>query len=443
MYTEDDENVEVKNSKSKNNYSDFYTAFSNQEEPDNKKPKKEKNKKAEEKEEEYEDYNVDYEEEVADDNSVKGGFYEYGSKKREKKDSSNGNTKKIIIGVVIAIIIIILIVLLFIFLGKPKGDIELNNSNVELKAGEKSYISFKIVGTDSDVTTNFTSSNENVAIVSENGEITAVGNGEATITIKYTIDGKTREKECKVKVEGPEVKHELSLDLKSSSTGWTNKDVVITVNAKSDTSVTSIKYAINCNGNCDYKDVNNNQVTITENGTTKVTVIAKDKMNQEITKEITVKIDKEAPTITFNNKDITSSKDVTVCATCNDSLSGCKEAKVCKKYTSSKSNEIITIYDNAGNSKSSSSFNVKINKVLPPCTLKVSSDGTVTASLGETATYYGFSSSYSGTNELTKKITINGDKGAMIVNYYVKNKNGVKNSCKITVIKESGKYRQG
>ncbi len=84
MYTEDDENVEVKNSKSKNNYSDFYTAFSNQEEPDNKKPKKEKNKK-EEKEEEYEDYNVDYEEEGADDNSVKGGFYEYGSKKKRKE----------------------------------------------------------------------------------------------------------------------------------------------------------------------------------------------------------------------------------------------------------------------------------------------------------------------------------------------------------------------
>ena len=45
---------------------------------------------------------------------------------------------------------------------------------------------------------------------------------------------------------------------------------------------------------------------------------------------------------------------------------------------------------------------------------------------------------------IINQIVINGDKGAMVINYYVKNKNGVKNSCRITVIKESAnKYRAG
>jgi hypothetical protein len=283
-----------------------------------------------------------------------------------------------------------------------------------------------------------------VVAVDENGQITAVGAGTAEVIIHYTIDGKTRDKKCTVTVENVPVKHEISLNLTPSTTEWTNQDVTITVDAKTDSSITSLQYGTNCTSDCVYSNVSNGKIVISNSGITTVTVLAKDANNQQITKTATVKIDKTAPTITFNNNtNISGTKEVNVCATCSDNESGCKQAKVCKKYTSSKSNEIITIYDNAGNSKSSSSFNVKINKVLPPCTLKVSSDGTVTASLGETATYYGFSSSYSGTNELTKKITINGDKGAMIVNYYVKNKNGVKNSCKITVIKESGKYRQG
>ena len=434
MYTEDDDNVDVKNEKSQNNYSDFYTAFNNQEEPEDKKTKKKKEKKVVE---EVDDYRLDYEDEDTTEKESK--------KKKERKPLDSNTKKNIIKGIILFIIIIILIILLWFIFGRKKPDIELNNSSFGLKAGEKAYISYKIVNTDSDVLSKFISGNENVAIVSENGEITAIGGGETTITIEYTINGKTKRKECVVKVEGPEPQHEISLNLKSSSSGWTNKDVTVSVEAKSDTSINSLKYAINCNGNCEYQDVSNNKIVISNNGTTKVTVVAKDRMNQEVTKEVTVKIDKEAPTITFNeNKDIVSSNDVSVCATCTDSISGCKQSKVCKKYSSSKSNEVITVYDNAGNAKSSTSYNVTINKVVDPCTLKVSSDGTVTATLGEPAVYYGFSSSYSGTNELSKQVTINGETGATIVNYYVKNKNGKKSSCRITVIKESAnKYRAG
>ena len=49
--------------------------------------------------------------------------------------------------------------------------------------------SYKVVGTDKQVTSTFTSSNTNVVTVSENGEIKAVGNGEAIIVVHYTIDG--------------------------------------------------------------------------------------------------------------------------------------------------------------------------------------------------------------------------------------------------------------
>jgi hypothetical protein len=86
------------------------------------------------------------------------------------------------------------------------------------------------------------------------------------------------------------------------------------------------------------------------------------------------------------------------------------------------------VEDNAGNKKNSDSFNVTITAVKEPCTLSVSSDGVVTATLRETATYYGFNSNYTGNNTLSQKVTINaskkGESGAKVIYYYVKNKNG-------------------
>lgn len=432
MYTEDDENVKVKNKNSKNDYNDFYTSFSGKDDDEEKKEKgKKKKKEVEEEAKEEGDYS---------------DFYGNEEETEEEVVEKDGKKGKTILKIVIIILLIAIIAgLLFVLLGKKKetGDIELNNTEITLKAGETEYISYRIVGTESDVTSTFESSNLEVATVSESGEVTAVGNGEAIITIKYVINGKTREKQCTVTVNGPEIKHDITLNLKASTTNWTNNDVTITTEAQSDYGIESIKYAINCSGSCNYQDVVDNKIVITDNGSTKVTVIAKDKKNQEITKEITAKIDKEAPNVTYSgNKDIVSSGEVSVCATCSDSISGCKQSKVCKKYTSSKSNEVITVYDNAGNSKNSTTYNVTINKVVQPCTLKVASDGTVSATLNETATYYGFNSSYSGDNELSKKFEMK-NPGARVVYYYVKTKNTT-GSCHITIIKDSeGKYRAG
>lgn len=429
MYTEDDEKVKVKGKNSNGDYNDFYTSFNETTQKDVKKNSKKNSKKVEPKvvkeEEDYSDfYGLD--EEVEEPSAP----------------SNNGNKKNILKLIIVIILLIVFAVLLWLLLGnKSSGDILLTTNDITLKAGDSEYISYKVVGTDKQVTSTFTSYNTNVVTVSENGEIKAVGNGEAIIVVHYTIDGKTREKEITVKVNGPEIKHEITLDLSASTTNWTNKDVTINVDAKTDSEIASLKYAVNCTSDCKYNDVSNNKIVISNNGIMKVKVIAKDKNNQEVTKEIEVKIDKEAPTATYNgNNNVVSNGDVEVCATCNDTVSGCKQSKVCKKYTESKTNQVITVSDNAGNTSNSTSFSVTINRSKVTCSLKVSTDGTVSATLGSSATYYGFSSNYSGSNELSRKIAINvskkGEKGAKVVHYYVKDKNGNVGNCHITVIKE-------
>ena len=386
MYTEDDKKVNVKTDNSENNYDDFYTSFDQLDEKEEKSSKKGKTKPKKEKAPEVKE-ETDYDD-----------FYGTNEEKEEEKSSNNIDKKKIIKIGLIALGVILLIVLLIILiskLSKPKGDIELTNESITLKVGETDYISYKIVNTDSDVISTFSSSDELIAIVDENGQVTGISGGETTINISYTIDGKKKEKKCKVTVtDDGNNKQELTLNLtftSGSNNKWTNKNVVIKVEAKSSIGIDSIKYGINCDSNCEYNTINNNSsITISSDGTTKVKVIARDKKGQEVTKEVTAKVDKEPPVIEFDNKDITSTKDVQVCATCTDSVSGCKQAKVCKKYTSSKSNDTITVTDNAGNKKTSGTYNITIKKAQAPCSLSVSPDGVVTATLRESADNYEF-----------------------------------------------------
>lgn len=433
MYTEDDKKVEVKN-KNSNNYSDFYTSFNEQDDDSKKKKGKKKSiikkeKVVEPKEEDdYSNFYGTQEEEVVVEN---------------KPDIH----KWLKIGLIVLLVIaLIAIIILLILKNRVKGDIELTSDNISLNVGESNYISYTIVDTSSEVTSTFTSSNETVAVVDENGRVVGLSNGESIITVKYTIDGKTREKTCTVKVTGEgSANQDLVLNLKYSNGGdnsWTNKDVIITVNANSIFGINSIKYAINCDGNCDYKTISNNStIKVSNEGSTKVTVIALDKKNQETQKTVTVKIDKKAPKIEYSGeKNYTSNSEVEVCATCSDSLSGCRQSKVCKKYSETKANQVLTVYDNAGNKTNSTTFNVTINKVTQPCSLSVASDGTVTATLREAAEKYGFDSAFSGKNELSTKVTISaskaGESKAKIVYYYVKSSNGNVGKCYVTVIKE-------
>lgn len=440
MYTEDDEEVTVKEDNSNIKYSDFYTSFNEIEKEDKKGKKKKKKDKENTKtndnevkeEKDYVDFYGDEDISSEENKNAKGKF------------NINKNLIRIIIIAVLAVVLIALIILLF---GKKisqvKGDIELARTSITLNIGDKEHISYSIVDTEKEVTSSFKSSNPNVIMVDDKGEVVGVGEGEAEVIISYIIDGVTREKKCQVKVNNNgSVNKDITLNLKfekGQNNTWTNGDVIINPEASSIFGITSLEYAINCDSDCQYSDVLNKKITISNNGETKIKVMAKDKKNQEVIKEVIVKIDKEIPNATLvGSTSITSSSDVEVCATCSDSVSGCKQAKVCKRFSESKTNQVITVEDNAGNKKNSTAFNVTVNKA-PSCSLKVSSDGTVTATLKETATYYGFNSSYSGSNELSKKISINaskaGESGAKIINYYVKTKNGT-GKCSITVLKK-------
>ena len=443
MYTEDDEEVTVKEDNSNIKYSDFYTSFNDieKEDPKDKKGKKEEPQTDDTEVKDESDYvdfygDEDVPNEVSNDNS--------GSKKSPFNFNFNIN-KNLIRIVAIVVLVIILIALIIILFGKKnvKGDIELAKTSVILNIGDKDHISYNIVDTEKEVTSTFKSSDSNIIIVNDKGEVIAINEGEAEVIVSYTIEGVTREKKCHVKVTNDgKVNQNITLNLKfekGQNNTWTNGDVVINPEASSIFGITSLVYAVNCDSNCKYNDIMNKKITISNNGETKIKVIAKDLKKQEVTKEAIVKIDKVAPSASLvGNSNIVSTKDVEVCATCSDSLSGCKQTRFCKKFTESKSNQVITVEDKAGDKKNSNSFNVTINKA-PSCSLKVSSDGTVTATLKESATYYGFSSSYTGTNALSKKITINaskaGESGAKIVNYYVKTKNGT-GSCTITVLKK-------
>ena len=232
MYTEDDEKVKVKNEDSNNEESDFYTSFNDIDEKNNHKKSKNKKqpKKKEPEQEDYSDfYNTGEDEDVNNDNN------------------SDDKGRKFKIGLfALLFIIVLVIVLIVIFIPKKKtGDIKLTTEEYSLKMGESDYISYEIIDTESEVISTFSSSNTNVAMVDNNGQITAVGVGEAVITVNYSIDGNKMKKTCKVVVSGGEdIKQDITLSLKLSSNAneWTNKNVTITVDANSGFGISNIKY---------------------------------------------------------------------------------------------------------------------------------------------------------------------------------------------------------
>ena len=432
MYTEDDDDdIVIKDDNSNENFLDFYTSFSDN---DGNNKKNNKNNKKNKKEKI-----------IKEDNSI-SEFYEIDSEINEKDNKSK---KVIIFAIVFGLLLVLAIILTIIFLGKKDNktpDIKIMNDNIKINVGEKEIISYQIINSNEDIKATFKSSNTNVLTISENGEIIGIDDGQAEVIVSYTISNVKKEKKCKVTVIGDgKVDKKITLNVEivnGKDNVWTNKDVDIKVEANSIYGIESLKYTFNCEGSkCDYKDVKNNRILVTNNGTTKVLIIAIDKNKEQEEKTVTIKIDKVPPTINFTNTgNITSNKETTVCATCKDALSGCKQENVCKKFTSSKMKQKIIVEDKAGNQTSSSEFNVVITKNEQPCTLSVSSDGVVSAKLNSDAIYYGFSDSYSGVNQLSKKININisknGESGAEVIYYYVKNKNGTGGKCFITVIKE-------
>ncbi len=240
-------------------------------------------------------------------------------------------------------------------------------------------------------------------------------------------------------------KHPVEFDLALENvTGdaWSKNNVTINVTIPDETNLKSLKYTINCDKNCDYANITDKKVIISNNGTSNVTVIATNVDNVESKKNITVKIDNISPQVTLspNNTNIKSKDPVTVCAVCSDNESGCKEERVCKEYSKTSKDQTLTVEDNVGNKATSNKFTVTIEGSTPvsqegdpSCTLSVNKSGLVTATPKNATSYYGFSSSYSGTSGKTKQVSLNKNGETTTVNYYVKNSDGKKASCSITV----------
>lgn len=109
---------------------------------------------------------------------------------------------------IIAIVAVVIVAILAVVLlsGTPVTSISLKDSEVTLAEGDTYKLSFSIKPSDAtnkDVT--WESSDEDVATVSSTGKVTAVSEGECTITVT-SHNGKTDECEITVKAAGPDFK---------------------------------------------------------------------------------------------------------------------------------------------------------------------------------------------------------------------------------------------
>lgn len=335
------------------------------------------------------------------DLDVDENFYggEEQSNNNEVNDDKPGKSKKVIIIVIIILFILLCIGGLIFFLMKNNDNDNTDNgvteqpvltpnlllsmSNLNLNAGDSKKIEYTIENDNGTVEIIWSSSDESVVTVDQNGNVKGVKAGNATISASYSIDGQEYKKTCEVTV----IKKQSSGDSGSSGTvdktkpvlnytitsgkenDWTNGDVTIKVTATDSSGSVTVKYTTNCNTNCKYTKVTNNTIKISNVGSTVVRIIATDKASNSVEKKVTVKIDKTNPT----------------------------------------------------------------------CSLKVSETGTLSATYSDTGgsdvSYYGFDSGYSGTSINSKQIT-----GAGSYLYYVKDKAGNTNSCSL-VVKSKAQYR--
>lgn len=113
--------------------------------------------------------------------------------------------RKLTIIAIIAVVIIAIVAAVLLSI-KPVTSISLKDSKVTLAEGETYKLGFTIKpkdATNKNVT--WESSDEDVATVNSNGKVTAVGEGECTITVTSN-NGKTDECDIIVKAAGPDFK---------------------------------------------------------------------------------------------------------------------------------------------------------------------------------------------------------------------------------------------
>ena len=120
--------------------------------------------------------------------------------------------------------------------------VELNNTSMELTKGQTGNLNVSVSGADSDYKTEWSSSDTGVATVSD-GTVTAVGAGNATITVKISSGGVEKSASCKVKVT--EEKSTETVYTKVTISGATEVVVgkTITLSAQTEPAGGSVKWS--------------------------------------------------------------------------------------------------------------------------------------------------------------------------------------------------------
>lgn len=321
-------------------------------------------------------------------------FYDYVGHNREddieeEPDLESQRKKATRMKVAVTIILLIVLAVLILLLTRScdhkkvikddPAEVIVKSEIVEINEGEEFQIDYELNNFRDEPTLTFTSLDEKVASVSESGLVKGISSGNTEIIISYFIDKVSYEKKCVVTVKKKEVEKPKEEE-KPKDTSAPKLTVNIS-NAKDNTWT-------------------NHDVTIK--------VSAKD--NSKVTLEYVL-----------------------------DCTNNCKFNKVSNgQIVISKSGTTIVNIRarDANGNKTSKKVTIKIDKDKPSCSLTVNADGTLTSiPKDNNMAYYGYNSSYSGSNESSKKITTAGT-----YTYYVKDAAGNTNTCSITV-KTKVQYR--
>lgn len=372
---------------------------------------------------------------------------------------TNNNGKKkiyIIIGLGILLLIGLIVLLFNLFGNREKSVIFEITERMDLYVGDTKKVDITLKRIDEkNPKIVYMSQDESLATVSQDGLVKAISDGSVNIIVAYyDKDENVYSKNCLVSImkknqgnsdtsniekpiENPGNIDETALNLNYSvpnatASGWYRSNIAVQVNYNKSV-LKSLKYTINCNSNCKYIDITGkNRFEVSNNGVNNITIIGISKDNKETVKKVTVKIDKEAPVVKLNKGNVIydNTGKVSVCATCTDSLSGCKTEKICANHNESVDSAYLIATDKVGNNALSESYRVIIDKIKPTCSLTCKNNK-ITANVNDQGNsgleYYGFSNTYSGKNETEKSGVTKGT-----YTYYVKDRAGNKNSCSTT-----------
>ena len=311
-------------------------------------------------------------------------------------DTEENKESRSKIGIVILLLIILAVVGFLLaksFLNKPEEKTpapiaNISDELVELNENEDRKINYSFENFEDDPRASFVSSDENIATVNNEGVVHGVHEGETKVIISYFIKDVSYQKEVNVKVnhvEAPAPEPEPEPEPPKPTPTPTPTP------AKDTTKPTLT-------------------VNVTNGGDNWV--------NHDVV-------------INVSGKDNSGKVTLRYALNCS---SNCKYQNVSGgKITVSSQGQtsvMIQAVDPSGNSVSKQ-VNVKIDKTAPTCSLKVSTDGTISATISDNnglISYYGFNSDYATDRTRNKKISSAGS-----YTYYVKDQAGNKGACAIKV----------